>query len=355
MNTSNSFDKFDEHARLAFKYAQEEAQQYGVLYVGTEHLLLGLIRNEKSLACIILSNMSVAVADIRSALEFLLEGSKGTVLGEVGLTPRAKRVIALAIYEAKHLNSAFVGTEHLLAGVIREGEGIAAGVLESLGVTPKKVRTTTMHIQATTMPGLEQQPEASAGKEKPAEDTPTSTPKPGETPTIQTEATRPRHVAIVQTHSTRLYATLPFTEQSHKIIERAREEAISFSHNYIGTEHLLLGLLRDEEGVAGAVLQNLGLQLSRVRKSVEFIIGRGDRIVIGEIGLTPRSKKLVQLASDEAKRMQNSYVGTEHILLGMVAEGEGIAAGVLSSMGVELERVRAETQRVLQYAQREKP
>ena len=138
-----------------------------------------------------------------------------------------------------------------------------------------------------------------------------------------------------------------FTERARKVLQYAQEEAQRFQHNYIGTEHLLLGLLRVEDSVATKVLENLGIELLKVRGAVEFIIGRGDRIVLGEIGLTPRAKKVIELAVDEARRMNHRYIGTEHLLLGMVREGEGIAAGVLESLGVRLEKVRTETIRVL--------
>ncbi len=127
----------------------------------------------------------------------------------------------------------------------------------------------------------------------------------------------------------------------------AQEEAQRFQHNYIGTEHLLLGLVREGEGVAAKVLSNLGVELNKVRSAVEFIIGRGDRIVLGEIGLTPRAKKVIELAVDEARRLNHHYIGTEHLLLGLVREGEGIAAGVLESLGVNLEKVRSQTIQVL--------
>jgi len=127
----------------------------------------------------------------------------------------------------------------------------------------------------------------------------------------------------------------------------AQEEAQRFQHNYIGTEHLLLGLVREGEGVAAKVLSNLGVELNKVRSAVEFIIGRGDRIVLGEIGLTPRAKKVIELAVDEARRLNHHYIGTEHLLLGLVREGEGIAAGVLESLGVNLEKVRTQTIQVL--------
>ncbi len=134
-----------------------------------------------------------------------------------------------------------------------------------------------------------------------------------------------------------------FTERARKVLSLAQEEAQRFQHNYIGTEHLLLGLVREGEGVAAKVLSNLGVELNKVRSAVEFIIGRGDRIVLGEIGLTPRAKKVIELAVDEARRLTHRYIGTEHLLLGLVREGEGIAAGVLESLGVNLEKVRAQT------------
>ena len=138
-----------------------------------------------------------------------------------------------------------------------------------------------------------------------------------------------------------------FTERARRVLTLAQEEAHRFNHNYIGTEHILLGLVREGDGVAAKVLGNLGVELNKVRSAVEFIIGRGDRTVLGEIGLTPRAKKVIELAVDEARRLTHSYIGTEHLLLGLVREGEGIAAGVLESLGVNLERVRAETTRIL--------
>src|SRR5881397_1477527 len=138
-----------------------------------------------------------------------------------------------------------------------------------------------------------------------------------------------------------------FTERARKVLSLAQEEAKRFQHNYIGTEHLLLGLVREGEGVAAKVLSNLGVELNKVRSAVEFIIGRGDRMVMGEIGLTPRAKKVIELAVDEARRLNHQYIGTEHLLLGLVREGEGIAAGVLESLGVSLDKVRSQVIYVL--------
>src|SRR5881296_276665 len=132
-----------------------------------------------------------------------------------------------------------------------------------------------------------------------------------------------------------------FNDRAKRVLALAQDEAIRFNHNYIGTEHLLLGLVREGEGVAARVLDSLGVELSKVRTAVEFIIGRGDATTSpSEITLSPRTKKVIELAIDEARKLGHSHVGTEHLLLGLVREGEGIASGVLESLGVSLEKVR---------------
>jgi len=138
-----------------------------------------------------------------------------------------------------------------------------------------------------------------------------------------------------------------FSERARRVLTLAQEEAQHLKHNYIGTEHILLGLVREEEGVAAKVLANLGVGLNKVRASVEFIIGRGEKAGAGETGLSPRARRVIELAIDEARYLGHNYIGTEHLLLGLLREGEGIAAGVLDSFGITLERARAEVTRVL--------
>ncbi len=338
MSNTGRFDKFNGQARRVFAYAQEEAQNLKHNYIGIEHLLLGLLHDENNTASIMLRSMNVELAKVRTAVEFIIEqGDPNFSQPQIGLTPRSKKAIELAVDEARRLGHFYIGTEHMLLGMIREGEGIAAGVLESLGVNLEKARTALVHVlsnpQQSTSEQAQEPRELSPSQSRPV--------------------TRPRATAILQTHSTKPYESYPFTDQAHKVIEAAREEALNFQHNYIGTEHLLLGLLNQSDSVAGAVLQNLGVELDSVRRATEFIIGRADTVVSGEIGLTPRAKKTIQLASDEAKQMHNAYLGTEHLLLGTVVEGGGIAVGVLESLNISLDMVRAEITRVLQYAQHE--
>ena len=138
-----------------------------------------------------------------------------------------------------------------------------------------------------------------------------------------------------------------FTERARKVFSLAQEEAQRLNHTYIGTEHLLLGLVKEDDGIAARVLANLGVSLPKVRSAVEFIIGRGDGLIVGQPGLTPRAKKVIEFAMDEARQLKSKDIGTEHLLLGLVREGEGITAGVLESLGVSMLIVRARVLKVI--------
>jgi ATP-dependent Clp protease ATP-binding subunit ClpA len=132
------------------------------------------------------------------------------------------------------------------------------------------------------------------------------------------------------------------TERARAVFALAQEEAQHLNHNYLGTEHVLLGLIRQREGGAAKVLANVGIDLGEVRRAVEAIVGRGERPASGELCLTPRTKKVLELASAEARRLKHSGVGPEHLLLGLVREGEGIAANVLERFGVSFDDVRTQ-------------
>ncbi|MDP9292517.1 MAG: Clp protease, partial [Verrucomicrobiota bacterium] len=134
-----------------------------------------------------------------------------------------------------------------------------------------------------------------------------------------------------------------FTPRAQQVLALARKEADRFNHNYVGTEHLLLGLIKLGQGVAVNVLQKLGLDLETVRMEVEKQVGSGPETkMAGNIPYTPRVKKVLALAGKEAKSLNHSYVGTEHILLGLLREGEGVAARVLKNLEVDIERTRNE-------------
>ena len=131
-----------------------------------------------------------------------------------------------------------------------------------------------------------------------------------------------------------------FTERAQKVVVLSQEEARRLGHNVVGTEHILLGLAAEGEGVAARALQAIGISLDKVRAEVEKVIGRGEGVSQGNIGFTPRAKRVLELAFDEARQLGHTYIGTEHILLGLIREGEGVAAQVLRNLGADLDKVR---------------
>jgi ATP-dependent Clp protease ATP-binding subunit ClpC len=138
-----------------------------------------------------------------------------------------------------------------------------------------------------------------------------------------------------------------FTERARQVVVLAQDEARTLKHNYIGTEHILLGLLREEEGLAARVLDTLDITVEEVRAQVARIVGQGDEVTTGQIPFTPRAKKVLELALREALSLGHNYIGTEHILLGLVRENEGVAARILLDFDADAEKIRNEIIRML--------
>lgn len=138
-----------------------------------------------------------------------------------------------------------------------------------------------------------------------------------------------------------------FTRRARKVLSLAQEEAQRLRHSYIGTEHLLLALVRESNGIAATVLTDLGADLAKVRKAVEDSFGRGDHIVLGEIGLTPHAKKAIELSVDEAHHLNHDYIGTEHLLLGLLREGEKRGSGILENLGLSSQEVQAKIMQII--------
>ena len=138
-----------------------------------------------------------------------------------------------------------------------------------------------------------------------------------------------------------------FTERARQVVVLAQEEARTLKHNYIGTEHILLGLLREEEGLAARVLEGLEITVEEVRAQVIRIVGSGEEVTSGQIPFTPRAKKVLELALREALSLGHNYIGTEHILLGLVRENEGVAARILADFDADSEKIRNEIIRML--------
>jgi ATP-dependent Clp protease ATP-binding subunit ClpA len=303
------FDRFNDRAKRVLALSQDEAIRFNHNYIGTEHLLLGLVREGEGVAARVLDSLNVDLSKLRTHVEFTIgRGDSTKTPSEITLSPQVKKVIDLAIDEARKLGHSHVGTEHLLLGIVRDTENPALKALESLGVSLEAVR----HNVIATLG----QPHREVGASAPM------------APSYQS----PRSFAG------------PFDRFDHRakrVLALAQDEAIRFNHNYIGTEHLLVGLIREEEGVAARALIKLGVELAKARSALEFIIGRGDSATSpSEITLSPRTKKIIELAIDESRRLGHGHVGTEHMLLGLAREGEGIASGILESLGVTMDKVR---------------
>jgi ATP-dependent Clp protease ATP-binding subunit ClpA len=304
------FDRFNDRAKRVLALSQDEAIRFNHNYIGTEHLLLGLIREGEGVAARVLNSLpGVLLSKVRQAVEVSIgRGDSTKSPSEITLAPDVKRVIDRALDEARKLGHSHIGTEHLLLGLLSETESTAVNVLTSFGVSLETVRG---NVIATLG-----QPHGYVGA---------SVPMP---PSSQT---------------TRNFAG-PFDRFDHRakrVLALAQDEAIRFNHNYIGTEHLLVGLIREEEGIAARALAKLGVELAKARTALEFIIGRGESATSpSEITLSPRTKKVIELAIDESRRLGHSHVGTEHMLLGLAREGEGIASGILESLGVTMDKIR---------------
>jgi ATP-dependent Clp protease ATP-binding subunit ClpC len=149
-----------------------------------------------------------------------------------------------------------------------------------------------------------------------------------------------------------------FTDRARRVVVEAQHEARKLGHNYIGTEHLLLGLIHEGNGLAAKALESLGISAAALREQVEVVVDTGDapRSSSGHIPFTPRAKQVLRLALAEAQRLGHNYIGTEHLLLALIEEHDGVAGQVLAAAGADAERVRAEVVRMLaEYQQRQRP
>ena len=138
-----------------------------------------------------------------------------------------------------------------------------------------------------------------------------------------------------------------FSEGARKVLTQAQMEAQRLGHSYIDTEHILLGLVADESGIGAKALKNLGVSLNKVQAAVEFVVGKGERQSSRELDLAPRAKRVIEFAVDEARRSSSSYIGSEHLLLGLLRESEGVASSILQSFGITLEQARTEVNRIV--------
>jgi ATP-dependent Clp protease ATP-binding subunit ClpA len=298
------FEQFTDRAGKVMALANQEAQRLNHEYVGTEHILLGLVKEGTGIGANALRNLNVDLRRVRVEVEKLVKrGPDMVTLGKLPMTPRAQKVVKYAILEARSIHHNYVGTEHLLLGLLREEDGVAAQVLRNAGV----------RLDALLMEVRLLGPEAQARQ------------------MLSGEATSSEGTGMFKR----------FTDRARKAMALAKQEAERLCHEYIGTEHILLGLVKEGSGVAANVLKSFDVELRKVRVEVEKLVKSGpDKLTMGKLPQTPRAEKVLEYAIEEARKLDHNYVGTEHLLLGLLREQDGVAAQVLMNFGLKLEAVR---------------
>jgi ATP-dependent Clp protease ATP-binding subunit ClpA len=313
----SAFSNFTPRAQQVLALAREESDRLHHNYIGTEHVLLGLIALGKGVAVNVLSGLGINLENIR------IEVEKQTGIGPVEnsaakapFTPRVKKVLAYAREEAVALHHTYIGTEHLLLGLLREGDSIGAQALRNFDVDLKQLRISILkELDPNIIPEKDPNPVSS-------EETPKDWFKSAE------ELQKPRKAEKVS-----------FTPRARQVLQLARKEADRLHHNFLGTEHQLVGLIELGGGVASNVLVKKGMNLEKVR--AELAKGPDEKMP-GIIPYTPRVKRILEMARDEAKTLNHKYIGTEHLLLGLLCEKEGPAAFVFKKFNVDMEALRQE-------------
>ena len=304
------FDRFSDRGKRVLALAQDEAIRQNHNYIGTEHLLAALLRDGDTVAARALTSLGIELAKVRTALEHIVgRGDRPTSPSEITLSPRTKKVIELSIDEARRMGQSLLGPEHILLGLIREGEGIAYGIIESLGVDPSALRTRLLELLAQR----------------------------GTPPPADYAAPPP----------TRTYSKSPFnrfTHRSKRVLALAQDETIRMGHAYIGPEHLLLGLgrladLAQPDSPMKQIFEKLGLTLEQLRTELGKLVPptTGQPTAPSEITLSPETKEVLQIVHEST---EDKDVEPEDLLLAIVRDEQSFGAQLLARLGVTPQRVR---------------
>lgn len=323
---------FTPRGQKALELARKEAERFEHNFVGTEHLLLALIALGEGTAVAVLGKIGINPETVRAEVEKQLGTGPGQkMFGTIPCTPRVKKALALAKEEAKSLNHPCIGTGHILLGLLREGDGVAARVLKNLGANVEKTR---FEVLKEIDPGskLLAADTGTSPSQPPNPNGPAASGKQLESTSSQMSPIARR--ALRRSESDPIAHNL--TPRAQEVLALAHEEAKRLHHNFVGIEHVLLGLLVLGNGVAANVLKKLGVSLETVRKEIEKQVGVGpDLPRPASIPYTPQVKKVLALASSEATSLNHTYIGTEHILLGLLQEDDGLAGRILKGLNVD--------------------
>jgi ATP-dependent Clp protease ATP-binding subunit ClpA len=337
------FERFTDRARRVVVLSQEEARLLNHDYIGTEHLLLGLVAEREGVAARALTAVGISLEAVRRQVEEIIGQGTSVPSGHIPFTPRAKKVLELSLREALQLGHNYIGTEHILLGLIREGEGVAAQVLVTLGADLARVRQQVVQILS-----------GGAAESVPLVPWVTGPTGPGAGgPAAGRLAARAAGAGgpgdeMFQRSLDRIVFRR-FTVSASRVMLLAEAEALRLGHATVGVEHLLLGLLAEEEGAAARALGAVGVDLGRARATAEGTLGRGTA-TSGDLAYRDDVLDAVERAlaealaagSDEAAGPEE--IDTEHLLLGLVRQAErnqGLTAQAFEALGTSAAAVRA--------------
>jgi four helix bundle protein len=337
--------RLGDRAQRVMMSASREAQQSRQEHVQTEHILLSLVEEGNGIAAVALRSLGVDTQKLRPAVEKLVPSGPGPAPpGGPAPSDPVKEAIWRATEDAYRQDCASVDTGHLLLGLIQDPESTAARALTSLGPKLDTIRAKVVELRAS---GCNDEPRPLYSVETKPSGSGTRPPaKAGRGRSLFGRFWSRAGKWIGAGGEDPMYER--FTDRARKVMALANQEAQRLNHEYIGTEHLLLGLAMESSGVGATVMKNLGVDLAALRAEVEKLVKRGpDTVTLGKLPQTPRAKTAVMYAIEEARALNHNYVGTEHLLLGLLRESEGIAAQVLMNLGLQLKDVRQEVLHLL--------
>ncbi len=324
---SSIWHRFSREALDAIQSACEEAKRVGESYVSTEHLLLGLIAHSESTASRSLIASRSVLDRLREELVRKIPVREPIETDALTLTPRSKRAIDHAFAESRTLGDDYIGSEHLLLGLLAEGDGLAARTLAKLDLRLETLRGTVAERQ-----------EFVGQREARVDELPIEFLKTlfALSPPAQPPAPKPPGTGLWHR----------FNTDARKVVFLAQEEAQRTGENYVVSEHLLCGILQMPQSPAVRALDCLGVEIEQVRSELEKHLTDRPEKRVHTLGLTPRAKRVLDLANEESLLAKSDYIGPEHLLLGLVREEDNGAALVLTSFGVTLENLRVEVARM---------
>ena len=332
------FERFTDRARRVVVLSQEEARLLNHNYIGTEHILLGLVHEGEGVAAQALTSVGIRLPAVRVQVEEIIGQGGSSPSGHIPFTPRSKRVLELALREALQLGHNYIGTEHILLGLIREGEGVAAQVLVKLGADLSGVRERIIQLLA-----------GHAGPSGAAGESTVGLDVADQAASMRLAARAAASGVVFPRRGEMLARSLDrivfrrFTVSACRVLLLAESEALRLGQATTGVEHLLLGLLAEEEGEAARALAALGVDLGRGREIAEHFLAPSAAPLAQEPVYGDDVLDAIELALHEAFLTGSGQINTEHLLLGVVHQADNVAGGArqaLDLLGTSSDAVR---------------